>query len=79
VPFAVILGEDEQKEGKVKIKEMGLPEGHPDKDGILVDISNLPAEVKARLAKQAQESSGVAVTAEDGVSAIEGGTAQLKV
>lgn len=52
IPFAVILGEDEQAQGKVKIKEMGLPEGHPEKDGILVDSSDLVAEVRARLRKK---------------------------
>ncbi|KAI9894663.1 MAG: Cytoplasmic and mitochondrial histidine tRNA synthetase [Vezdaea aestivalis] len=31
IPFAVILGEDEQAQGKLKIKEMGLPDGHPEK------------------------------------------------
>ena len=53
VPYAVILGEEEQAAGKVKIKEMGLPEGHPDKDGVLVNISDLAVEVKKRLAKKA--------------------------
>jgi histidyl-tRNA synthetase len=53
VPYAVILGEEEQKQGKVKIKEMGLPEGHAEKDGVMVDIAQLPAEVKKRLAKKA--------------------------
>jgi histidyl-tRNA synthetase len=53
VPYAVILGEEEQAAGKVKIKEMGLPDGHPDKDGVLVNISELPVEVKKRLAKKA--------------------------
>ncbi|KAI4241062.1 MAG: hypothetical protein L6R40_004810 [Gallowayella cf. fulva] len=52
VPFAVILGEDEEKEGKVKIKELGLPEGHPEKDGILVNKTNLVQEVRSRLEKQ---------------------------
>lgn len=28
-PFAVILGEDEQAKGEVRVKEMGLPDGHP--------------------------------------------------
>ncbi|KZF26011.1 histidyl-tRNA synthetase, class IIa [Xylona heveae TC161] len=50
VPFAVILGEDEQAQGKCKIKELGLPEGHPEKDGIVVDLANLVPEVKKRLA-----------------------------
>ncbi len=52
IPFAVILGEDEQAQGKVKIKELGLPEGHPEKDGILVDFSDLVAEVRERLRKK---------------------------
>jgi histidyl-tRNA synthetase len=54
VPLAVILGEDEQKAGKVKIKEMGLPEGHPEKDGVLVDIKDLTAGIKQRLAMKAE-------------------------
>lgn len=49
VPFAVILGESEQAAGQVKVKEMGLPDGHPEKDGVLVDISDLVAEIKKRL------------------------------
>ena len=53
VPYAVILGEEEQAAGKVKIKEMGLPDGHPEKDGVLVNISELTVEVKKRLAKKA--------------------------
>ena len=51
IPFAVILGEDEQKQGKVKVKEMGLPEGHPEKDGVLVDLDRLVEEVRERLRK----------------------------
>ena len=54
VPFAVILGEDEQAQGKVKIKEMGLPEGHPEKDGVMVDLTDLVDEVRTRLAKKAR-------------------------
>ena len=49
IPFAVILGEDEQAQGKVKIKEMGLPEGHAEKDGVIVDVANLVAEVRERI------------------------------
>ena len=49
IPFAVILGEDEQAQGKVKIKEMGLPEGHAEKDGVLVNLTDLVAEVRRRL------------------------------
>ena len=54
VPFAIILGEEEQAAGKVKIKEMGLPEGDPTKDGVLVDIANLTSEVRRRLAMKAE-------------------------
>ena len=54
IPFAVILGEDEQAQGKVKIKEMGLPEGHPEKDGILVNLTDLVEEVQKRLQKKAE-------------------------
>ncbi|KAL8864034.1 MAG: hypothetical protein Q9174_007486, partial [Haloplaca sp. 1 TL-2023] len=53
VPFAVILGEDEEKAGKVKIKELGLPEGHPEKDGVMVNKTDLAQEVRSRLDKQA--------------------------
>ena len=55
VPFAVIIAEDEQKAGKVKIKELGLPEGHPEKEGVLVNSDNLVEEVKNRLWKKGQE------------------------
>ncbi|PLN76863.1 histidyl-tRNA synthetase mitochondrial precursor [Aspergillus taichungensis] len=49
VPFAVILGEDEMAAGKVRIKEMGLEDGHPEKEGVLVDLTALPTELKTRL------------------------------
>ena len=49
IPFAVILGEEEQAQGKVKIKEMGLPEGHPQKDGVLVALNSLVPELTSRL------------------------------
>ena len=55
VPFAVILGEEEQAMGKVKIKELGLQEGHPEKDGVLVELQDLIEEVKSRLAKKRTE------------------------
>lgn len=57
VPFAVILGEEELKAGKCKIKEMGLPEGHAEKDGVLVEMANLEKEVKDRIAKSGGPSS----------------------
>ncbi|EGE03004.1 histidyl-tRNA synthetase [Trichophyton equinum CBS 127.97] len=53
IPFAVILGEDELAAGKVRVKEMGLPDGHPEKEGVLVDIDSLTTEIKQRLEKKA--------------------------
>ncbi|RPA79021.1 histidyl-tRNA synthetase [Ascobolus immersus RN42] len=49
VPFAVIIGEDELAQGVVKIKEMGLPEGHPDKNGVVVKYEDMIPEVKKRI------------------------------
>ena len=54
VPFAVVLGEDEVAQGKVKIKEMGLQDGHPEKEGVLVDLSDLVPEVRKRLRRKAE-------------------------
>ncbi|OTA25147.1 hypothetical protein BTJ68_11419 [Hortaea werneckii EXF-2000] len=51
VPFAVILGEDELKAGKCKVKEMGLPEGHAEKEGVMVELENLEQEVRTRIEK----------------------------
>jgi histidyl-tRNA synthetase len=51
VPYAVVLGEDELAAGVVKIKEMGLPEGHPDKNGVDVKLTELVSEVQKRLAE----------------------------
>lgn len=50
VPWCVILGEDELRAGKLKIKEMGLPEGHPEKDGVVVEMARLVDEMRGRLA-----------------------------
>ncbi|KAH8675379.1 histidyl-tRNA synthetase-like protein [Xylariales sp. PMI_506] len=52
VPFAVVLGEDELAQGKVKIKEMGLRDGHPEKEGVLVELANVVEEVKQRLRRK---------------------------
>jgi histidyl-tRNA synthetase len=49
----VIIGEDEIAQGKVKIKENGLREGHPEKEGVLVNISDLVSEIKQRLKRKA--------------------------
>ncbi len=54
VPFAIILGDDELAAGKCKIKEMGLPDGHAEKDGVLIEMANLETEVKTRVAQQAE-------------------------
>lgn len=54
VPFAVVLGEDEVAQGKVKIKEMGLRDGHPEKEGVLVNLSDLVVEVKHRIKRKAE-------------------------
>ncbi|KAL9118908.1 MAG: hypothetical protein Q9187_004537 [Circinaria calcarea] len=53
VPFAVILGEDEQAQGKVKIKELGVSDDHPEKEGVLVSLSDLVVEVRERIRKKA--------------------------
>jgi histidyl-tRNA synthetase len=49
VPLAVILGDDELAAGKCKIKEMGLPEGHAEKDGVLIEMDRLEEEVSRRI------------------------------
>lgn len=53
VPFAIFVGEDEVAQNKIKIKEMGLPEGHPEKEGVLVDMDVMTQEVKVRLQRRA--------------------------
>jgi histidyl-tRNA synthetase len=54
VPFAIFLGDDEVASGKVKIKEMGLRDGHPEKEGILVDQKEMVAELRTRLQRKKQ-------------------------
>lgn len=49
VPFAVILGEEELAAGQVKLKQMGLGDHHPEKEGVNVAIKNLPGEIRRRL------------------------------
>lgn len=53
VPFAVILGEDEWNSGKVKVKEMGLRDGHPEKEGVEVALDDLVADIKTKLSRRA--------------------------
>ncbi|KAI1749255.1 hypothetical protein F4782DRAFT_549839 [Xylaria castorea] len=62
IPLAVIVGEDELKAGKVKVKVMGLPDGHPDKDGKLIEKTDLAAECKKLLAEDAQQTNGETTT-----------------
>ena len=52
VPFAIFLGDDEVAQNKVKIKEMGLSNDHPEKEGVLVDRKDMVAELKVRLQRQ---------------------------
>lgn len=53
VPFAVILGEDEWNNGKVKVKEMGLRDGHPEKEGLEVALDDLVVDIKTKLSRKA--------------------------
>lgn len=77
VPFAVVLGEDEMKEGKVKIKEMGLPEGHAEKNGVDVELTKLVEEIKRRIsAKSAGKEGGLGVLVEDMAGAMLDGVKQ---
>jgi histidyl-tRNA synthetase len=69
--MAVVIGEDEVAQGKVKIKEMGLREGHPEKDGVLVNLADLVPEIRQRLKRKTtldqlvQEAEGLRVV--DGI------------
>ncbi|KAF3769117.1 hypothetical protein M406DRAFT_63073 [Cryphonectria parasitica EP155] len=73
VPFAVILGEEELAAGQVKLKQMGLGENHPEKEGVLVAITDLVGEIRRRLdqmhrlEQMTQSASGLRVV--DGVRA----------
>lgn len=75
VPFAIFLGDDEVAQGNVKIKEMGLRDGHPEKEGILVSLDNMVAELKLRLERKkalediAQQAEGLKVV--DGIKSAE--------
>jgi len=56
-----MLGEDEVAAGKAKIKENGLRKGHPEKDGVLVDLDQLVPELKRRLEHKAKMDSNIKV------------------
>lgn len=45
-PVAVILGEDEAARGEVKVKQMGLPDGDPEKEGVVVKVEDAVAQVQ---------------------------------
>ncbi|OQE24622.1 hypothetical protein PENSTE_c007G01538 [Penicillium steckii] len=64
VPFGLILGESELAEGKVRIKELGLklPDGHPEKDGIDIELDSLIPALKTRL--ELKQSSSVSSLAQ---------------
>jgi histidyl-tRNA synthetase len=70
VPFAIFLGDDEVAAGKVKVKELGLGDGHPEKEGVLVDLEDMVKEVKVRLARK-KELDEVLVHAE-GLKVVDG-------
>ena len=74
VPFAVILGEDEQAQGKVKIKELGLADDHPEKEGVLVLLADLVKEVKKRLRRKYQEGDIEDATTKANGLSLDGGT-----
>ena len=54
-PLSVILGEEEDAKGEVRVKEMGLSEGHPEKEGVLVKLEDVVAEVRKRVEKRRVE------------------------
>jgi histidyl-tRNA synthetase len=54
----------------VKIKEMGLRDGHPEKEGILVSLDDMVGEVKSRLQRK-KDVEGLAQQAE-GLKVIHG-------
>ncbi|KAK0515987.1 hypothetical protein JMJ35_002021 [Cladonia borealis] len=58
IPFAVILGEEEVGRGEVRVKEMGLEEGHGEKDGVVVKMEGLVGEVRGRLERKRREREG---------------------
>lgn len=75
----MILGEDELAAGQVKIKEMGLLEGHPEKEGVSVDIKNLVDEIKLRIEKKNKGIETSTVIATDAVESTTAATENLTV
>ncbi|CAD6504175.1 BgTH12-05909 [Blumeria graminis f. sp. triticale] len=55
VPFCIVIGEEELSNGQVKIKEMGLQDGHPEKEGILINLEDIVPELSQRLKQKDSE------------------------
>jgi histidyl-tRNA synthetase len=51
IPWVVIIGDEEEKQGMVKVREMTLPKDHPEYDGVLIEKAKLVEELKARLVR----------------------------
>jgi len=51
VPIAIILGQDELAASKVRLKRLGLPSGHPEKEGVLIEKAEVVAEVRKWLGR----------------------------
>ena len=51
VPFAIVLGDEELSRGVCKLKEMGLSEGHPEKEGVEIRLDELEQSVRERIEK----------------------------
>jgi histidyl-tRNA synthetase len=58
---------------------MGLPEGHPEKEGVSVDISNLVDEIKRRIEQKNKGAETSTVTATDAVESTTAAAANLSV
>ena len=76
VPFAVVIGDEELAAGKCKIKQMGLPDGHPEKEGVMIELKALEREVKGRVGLHG--SSAALTNGVDGLSLDEGAKAAPK-
>ena len=50
---------------------MGLPDGHPEKDGVMVDLKDLGSEVRSRLRKKADDVVGPVAESANGLSIAE--------
>ena len=80
-PIGIILGQDEMKDGKVKIKIMGLPESDPRKEGVLIDSKDLIDEVARALAevRSASSSASTDEVKKTTIDELEAALAKLRV